>query len=166
MKNLRLSAIVLSLVLLVTSLGSKVIAQGNGQGQQKNKEAFCMGLPNITDDQKAKIEKLRTAHMKEANGIHNQLNEKRAKLNTLSDVDNTDMVAINKTIDEIGALQTDLMKKKTAHQMEVRKLLTDEQKVVFDSKPRMGKGKGNGQGKGKGCGNGKGNCNGAKCRNN
>ncbi len=124
---------------------------------------FC-DIPKLTDDQKGKIEKLKLPHHKEMMTLKNQLGEKKAQLRSLSTADKPDMAAINRLIDEMGAIKTTMMKKKSAFHQDVRALLTDEQRIQFDMHhpkdddrgqgmgKRHGKGKGCGQGHGKGCG--------------
>ena len=52
------------------------------------------------------------------------------------------MTAVNKTVDELFALKADLVKKHEAFKQDVRKLLTADQKVVFDLNQANHKGKG------------------------
>ena len=47
-------------------------------------------------------------------------------------------ILINKTIDEIGALQIQMMKEREAHHQQIRSILAEKQRVIFDS--RGGKG--------------------------
>lgn len=105
------------------------------------KEGKCEMIPNLTDEQKGKIEKLKTTHMKETMQLKNQIKEKKAHERTLMTADKPDMTEINKTIDEIGALQTEMMKKEAAHIQSVRALLTEEQRVAFDMHTGKGGGK-------------------------
>ncbi len=91
-------------------------------------------IPDLSDGQKDEIKKLRIEMNKETNSIHNQIAEKRARINTLQSQDKADMSAINKTIDEIAALQAQQMKAKANFHVKVRALLNDEQKVAFDSR--------------------------------
>jgi Spy/CpxP family protein refolding chaperone len=99
----------------------------------------CMqNIPDLTEQQVQKIEELCLSTKKEITGIKNQLGEKEAHLKTLQGVDKPDMTAINKTIDEISALKADMMKKHAANRQSVRELLTEKQRVVFDSKPMGG----------------------------
>ncbi|MDD5572129.1 MAG: periplasmic heavy metal sensor [Bacteroidales bacterium] len=93
----------------------------------------------LTPEQKTKMKDLKVAKMKETLPIKNQLGEKKAHLRTLSTSAKPDMIEINKTIDEIGALHTQLMKKNAAHQQEVRKILTDDQRIIFDLRMSMEK---------------------------
>jgi len=127
--------------------------QGNGQGY------FCDNIPGLTDQQKSEIEEMRVAHWKERQTIQNQINEKNARLRTLQTSDNTSLQSVNNIIDEISDLQNKHWKNRAAHLQKVRNLLTDEQKVYFDSYQRgMGKGRCPGYGNGNGRGHGKGCC--------
>jgi Spy/CpxP family protein refolding chaperone len=101
------------------------------------------GRMNLTADQEKKMKEIRTRTMKDVLPMKNQLGEKRAHLKTLEQSDKPDMNDINKTIDEMTALKSGIMKKQVAAKMEVRSLLTDEQKVMFDARgsKKMGKGR-------------------------
>ncbi len=93
-------------------------------------------IPDLTEKQKEQIKDLRTEHLKAMLPLKNQLMEKRARLHTLSTGENVNMKEINKITEEIGALKTRMMKEHAAHRQEVRKLLTEEQRVFFDAHPR------------------------------
>lgn len=139
--------------------------RGEGRGWRGNNEGFQgrhMNLPNLTDEQKDQIAKLRTENMKTMLQNRNLLQEKMAKLNTLQTADKPDMKAINTLIDETAALKATMAKAQAAHRQQVRSLLTDEQRVIFDSRPHRGWGEGPGKGF-RGKGQGKGNC---PCRQN
>lgn len=101
-------------------------------------------IPDLNEEQRNEIKKLRLDMAKESTSIRNQMAEKRARLNTLQSEDKADMNAINKTIDEIASLQAQQMKAKANFRVKVRALLNDEQKVAFDQH-RYSTGKGMGQ---------------------
>ena len=90
-------------------------------------------IPDLTEDQEEQIQTLRTDHLKAILPMRNELAEMNARLQTLSTADNVDMSQINGLIEEMGALKMQMMKAGAAHRQEIRKLLTDEQRVVFDS---------------------------------
>jgi len=92
-----------------------------------------MGV-KFTDEQKAKIKEIHLASYKEMQSLKNQMGELKAKQHTLSTSDKPDMAAINANIDEISKVQTKMMKIRAADHQKIRALLTDEQKMVFDSK--------------------------------
>jgi Spy/CpxP family protein refolding chaperone len=91
------------------------------------------GIPNLTDEQQKKIETLKLSHQKEMTGYRNDMAIREAELRKYRSADKPDMVLINKTIDEIGRLYTEMQKKRVSHEMAVRNLLTDEQKIAFDA---------------------------------
>ena len=104
------------------------------------------GIPNLTEDQQKKIADLRVTHQKEMLALRNQMGELKAKQNTLSTADKPDMKAINANIDEITKLQNQILKNAAEHKQQVRSLLTDEQRLWFDTHHRSGFGKGQGMG--------------------
>jgi Spy/CpxP family protein refolding chaperone len=128
----------LALLFFLSNAG-KVLAQpgdnqprfrGHGEGREMG-----LNIPNLTEEQKAKIKELRITHFKEAQTFHNQLGELKAKELTLATVEKPDMKAIYANIDEITKVQNSLMRSKAAFQQQIRALLTDEQKLWFDSRP-------------------------------
>lgn len=158
MKRLRFGTITM-LIAAIVFLGSTQLQAQKGKNCDKTGQGQCK-IPNLTDDQAKQISGLKVSHQKEMLQFRNQMQEKRARLNTLRTADKPDMAAINKVVEEMGGLHTQMMKKREAHRQDVRKLLTEEQKVFFDSRPGRGQGHGFGRHHGKGhihCrGNGKG----------
>ncbi|MBI9038112.1 MAG: Spy/CpxP family protein refolding chaperone [Bacteroidales bacterium] len=132
---------------LIAGTNSSLFAQQE-QGKQKmdrkefrNQEfdgngprMMCYNLPGITESQKQQIKDLRTANLGTQTQLRNRLAEKRAHLNTLQAADEVDMKAINLTIDEMSALRTTIQKNSVALNQEIRKLLTDEQKTIYDAR--------------------------------
>jgi Spy/CpxP family protein refolding chaperone len=90
-------------------------------------------IPGLSEEQQEQIKALKTEHMKAMQPLRNQLGEKKARLRTLTTADKVNMAEINKVIDDIGKMQTQLMKLKEQHRQEIRKLLNDEQRVMFDA---------------------------------
>ncbi|MEW5844890.1 MAG: Spy/CpxP family protein refolding chaperone [Bacteroidota bacterium] len=137
----RVGNILMVVLLLATTTG---MAQGprfrggDGNAMQTVGKGYC--YLNLTPEQEQKINDLRVKHLKETTPLRNELREKQAHLRTLESADKPDMTAINKTIDEISTLKAKLMKARAAHRAEVSQLLTDEQRVIFNSRGKMGKG--------------------------
>lgn len=100
---------------------------------------FCRNLPGITPEQTQQMDALRIKNMKETQQLRNELGEKQARLRTLSTSDKPDQNAINKTIDEISAIKANMQKNRMATHQEIRKLLNDEQRVIFDNNNGPGK---------------------------
>ena len=144
----------LLLVLLVSGLFTGLIftnsaySQNKGDKKPAGKEAMApkgdeqSGNPmqelKLTPEQKKSIFDLRSNMMKSSLPVKNLIGEKKAHLKTLSTIDNPDMNAINSTIDEIASLKAQIMKMHVANRLEIRTLLTDKQRVIFDSKGHMG----------------------------
>jgi len=156
----RTTLITVSIMLAAASLMAQRSSGGYGRGMnpQMHQKFQMMGMmgadhkcmiPDLTDQQKEKIEALRTSFMKEAMAVKNLIAEKQAKLNTLRTADKPNMSEINKIIEDIGSLRTKMMKMGESHRQKVRALLTDEQKVIFD-KRHMSMKKGSGCRKGHG----------------
>lgn len=108
----------------------------NGDGQSE-----MMKIPNLTEEQAAQIQEIRLAARQENLSLSNELNERQAKLQTLQTASNADMVAITSEINEMAMLRAKMeIRRAEAHQ-EVRKLLTDEQRTVLDSRFQRFQGK-------------------------
>ena len=91
-------------------------------------------ISDLTDMQREQIDKLRTEHLKVMLPLKNQVTEKEAKLQTLSTAENIDMKAINKLIEEIGQVKIKMMKEQAVQHQKIRKLLTESQRLVFDTR--------------------------------
>lgn len=152
MRTIRLGTIAMLFIAMLLSVNTNVFAQrgyrnGSGSGNGIGQGYFCNNIPNLTTDQQTKIDQLRTAHWKKVQGNHNQLAEKRARLQTLRTADNVDMNAVNNTVDEISVIQTGMHKNKEQHFQNVRNILTADQRVYFNN---FNQGRGYGQGYGRG----------------
>jgi Spy/CpxP family protein refolding chaperone len=165
MKTMKKIAVLAMAIMLMS--GTSLFAQ-NGRNYSKQGNFYnegnniCNRIPDLTEDQQVKIEALRVNHLKERTALRNQTNELRAKKQTLMTSDNADMKEINSVIDQMTELQNKKLKESAQHRQNVRNLLTDDQKVYFDSRPgrghrngmrsgnRGGRGQGNGQGTGYG----------------
>jgi Spy/CpxP family protein refolding chaperone len=139
MKRLKKVAMTLTMMVMVISVVNAQEGpqqkQGREYGQRagERREVKMDGL-NLTDKQQEQIRSMKIKTQKDLLPIKNQLGENKAKMRTLSTVDNVDLKAINKLIDESSKLEASMTKLQMANHQEVRKLLTDEQRVMFDSR--------------------------------
>lgn len=101
-------------------------------------ERHMRGLDRLglNEDQKEQIDGLKVKHRQSTKEDRDALKLKRVELENNATDESPDLKAIDKITDEIGRLQTALLKSKIAHRIEVRGLLTDEQKLEFDNMKR------------------------------
>ena len=168
MKNVGKLMMIAAAMLLIATTGFDAASQ-NCQNKGKQCQAgMCAGMddfsyvPDLTADQKKQIQDLKLILIRETTQIKNQINEKKAHLITVSTGDKVDMNAVNQTIDELFALKASLAKRHVQYMQDVRKLLTDNQKIIFDAHRGKcmsgGEGAGCGSGGGQKCGKGGGQC--------
>lgn len=146
MKKIVRNSVMLTLVLGLAL--STFAQQRDGATQQKKQMKYEHRemLPDLTDAQKESMKTIRLKTMKATQPLKNELMEKKAHLTTLTTAEKADQKAINKQIDEISTLRASIQKMKAESHQEIRSLLTDEQRILFDArKGRMSQLKG-GQG--------------------
>jgi Spy/CpxP family protein refolding chaperone len=131
---------ILTIVLLALPILAGV-AQNRQQGPQRqqafNKEQLHhASIPDLTDDQRAKMKEYRLDMQKKMLPLMNQMGENKARMRTLSTAESVDMKAIYKLIDGKAGIMAKMMKIRAENRQNVRKMLTEEQRIVFDSKSR------------------------------
>lgn len=142
-------------LIVVLSANIDVLAQRDGQRRMNDSDRQEMRkereprIPNLTDEQKTQLKNSRLKHRKAVLPIENELGEKRARLKTLTSTNTTINKEIDNVIEDIGMLQTKMMKARIAHRMEMKQFLTEEQQLFLESrqKQKMRKQKRMGHGK-------------------
>ena len=158
-----ISIMIISLLMLTTATFAQQ-GNGNGKGNRNGKSAnysqssnyhkmnkgenMLNRIPDITEEQKTQIMKLRTDVMKQMLSLNNQLSELKAHQRTLCTAPKTDMDAINKQIDKQMVVKTDIKKLRVKTNQDIRALLTDDQRIFFDTHNKMGNGNRNGNRRG------------------
>lgn len=149
-----LSVLLMTLFVVNTASAQRGMNMEKGMADCPRQERMGKGggcnLPDLTDKQKEDMKTLHTQHKKEMLGYQNQMGELKAKLKTLETADKADMAKINSTIDEMAKVKTEMAKKRAAHKQQIRGMLTDEQRLAFDTRPRRGGKRGGGRGYGGG----------------
>ncbi len=102
-----------------------------GPGYQAGLGWRCT-LNNLSDEQREKISDLRIEHYKAVSPLSSQVRINRARIDALMKEDEPDMNNIQNLIEENGKILTDIRSSHAKHRAEIRKLLTDEQKIIFD----------------------------------
>ena len=134
----------LLLMFSVGSVGALAQTDPNDADHQKDRKECKKGheqyskIPDLTQEQKAQIEAIRDGFKEENQTTKSAIREKREELRQLTSAESVNIEAVDSLIDEIGALKTSMMKSKTNMDIEVRSLLTEEQREYFDSRPLRG----------------------------
>ncbi len=94
-------------------------------------EQGCMmlkNIPNLSEEQKAKLEKLHAEHQKMMEAAKADMEKLAGEMKGLMK-DPVDIKKAEAKIDELAKFHADMQKKCLAHRLAVRALLTDEQKA-------------------------------------
>ncbi len=136
MKNVRLFILGILVLSLAASmpLMSQKASEKPMMHQKMTQEMSCQNQLNLTEEQQEKIQKMKLQHQKEMLALQTELKTKKLDLRALK-TEKADSATINAKIDEIAEAQAAIQKKAFAHHMEIRNILTDEQKEIFDKMP-------------------------------
>jgi Spy/CpxP family protein refolding chaperone len=136
MKRLVKVAMTLTLMFMVINVTNAQQGQRNANRHgQRNGQGYGVeqGL-GLTDEQQTEMKSLRLKLQQETLPLRNKLGENSARLRTLSSAETADLKAINKLIDGNSQLTGNMAKLRAVSHQEVRKLLTNEQRIIFDSR--------------------------------
>lgn len=106
--------------------------RGSNPEMRMNEQRSHKNALNLTDAQKEAFKQSMLAMQKQLQPIRNELGEARARQKTLTSVEKPDMNAVNKNIEKMGSLQTEMAKIRTKYHLEMRAQLTEEQLLKFD----------------------------------
>ncbi len=111
--------------------------RSNNRNYQKSGQNFqdrpFMTL-NLTEEQKEKIKDAHFQHAKNTLEINTKMQVLAAEYRGLMTGDNQNLNEIDKNIDARQLLRTEQMKMNSRHKLEIRDLLTEEQKIMFDTR--------------------------------
>lgn len=132
------------LVVGLLMIGSSALAQrgdnnrprGDRFYQQDRQEMIAERL-ELTDEQQAELEDLRMAHLKSTSTIKSELKIKNAELDAAISADQIDQKKVDNLVEAINSLQGNLFTENVNHRMEVRAMLDDKQRLVFDQMRHM-----------------------------
>ncbi len=147
MKNrkLRMNAAAIFAVLMLMGMasnaqqgrhnGDRPMCGGYGRGFERHTgQPFIYDQLYLTDEQKGKLDEIKLSSGKKMTQRQNKINELAAQLNTAITQDQANNNNVNNLIEEIGKLRTEDRKDQMADHLEIRELLTDKQKVIFDQR--------------------------------
>ena len=127
MKFLKSAAVAIIGAALIFTLPLPAQKEGPGTCQK------ACGLSDLSAEQTAKIQKLRIDHQKTVLALQTDLKTKRLELRQMM-MEGADQKKLEAKIDELARVGAEIQKKRLAHRNDIRSLLTDEQKKVFNQK--------------------------------
>ena len=132
---------IVMLIAILGSLGLSTVAsaeRGMGYGGMKGGMPCGQGMygacwkDTLTDDQRTKLAKIKLDHMKVQSPIKAKIKTAKVDLALLVTADKPDTASINKKIDELTKFKNSKMKEKYKYISAKRKVLNNEQRVLFD----------------------------------
>lgn len=145
MKTNKITTSILAIVLLVgmsLSASAQRGQRGQGYGYQNSGQSFnqnrqfagnCAYM-QLSEDQLAQVTKLQLTLTENNLSLHNELGVMHAQMQALRTGDKQNLKDISNLIDDMSATQAQIRKNIAKHQLAVRALLTDDQKVMFDAR--------------------------------
>lgn len=130
------SLILLSFILLMTGF---LKAQSNAEKKGYRWEQ----IPDLTDDQRTKLQQLQIKHEKTMTDLRNQLAEKRVQLHAAMSGSTADEKKAMKIAEELHVIELNMEKERISHHFAIANLLNNDQKDWWFShhKPYYGQGK-------------------------
>ncbi|MCF8459375.1 MAG: Spy/CpxP family protein refolding chaperone [Flavobacteriales bacterium] len=102
--------------------------------QEKGQHDKMADIPNLTDEQKAKIKDIKDENRKKCEPQRAEMKELRTKLHEMKTSEKPDLNEINSLIDKLASMKAEVEKSKTAAELKVRSILTPEQLKAVDTK--------------------------------
>ena len=106
----------------------------------------CLDIPGLTGEQQDQIRDLRLQQLERTTRHRSSMDELRAEKRSRMIGDDADIEAIHHLIDQMTELRNARLKENVEHRQAIRELLTDEQRVIFDSRTTRGPGRGTSMG--------------------
>ena len=93
-------------------------------------------IPNLTPQHEELIHKAGLKQMEAITPLKNQIREKTARLNSILTNQPVNTKEANQIADELGQIHAAILKVHISHDMDLRNILTADQKIIFDAKPK------------------------------
>lgn len=105
-------------------------------------QRYCLNLPGLTEAQQEAIASLHAKRLEQSVQHRAAMDALRARKRELMVQASPDMNQVNTLIDEMGSMRSAHLKAAAVHRQEIRQLLTEEQRVQFDSQSFRAAGRG------------------------
>lgn len=89
--------------------------------------------PLLSEEQREAIKQQNLEHMKATTPLRNKMNELQAKQKSLLSAEKPNRKEIDKNLEEIASVQSQLRKLQVERQLAFRETLTEEQRIRFDA---------------------------------
>ncbi|MFA9371436.1 MAG: Spy/CpxP family protein refolding chaperone [Labilibaculum antarcticum] len=136
MKNIKRNVAVIGVAGLLICMGAPNL---QAQRNMRSKKDCPKGI-QFSDQQKEQIKESKIEFAKATKDLKNELNELRAHQKTLMSAEKPNIKAIYSNIDKASALKSQLRKEQIAMKLDVKSVLTDDQKVMMANRPVRNKG--------------------------
>jgi len=123
-------------IIFILGLSLSVMAQPNQRRDtphQSMRAQSPLKLLDLSEEQKDQIKEIHLAFIKDVQANKDEVKINRAKINAQLHNDDPDMKEIVKLVEANGKLLTQIQVKSIEEKINVRLLLTDEQKTIFDA---------------------------------
>jgi len=118
--------------ILILGLGLSAFGQmGPGPGERMGGKGMPPAELNLSDEQQTQMRDLKFAHEKVMIGLQADLKTERLELKKLKLADEPNKKKIMSQIEKVGSIEIAKEKARAEHQLEVRKVLNDEQLKIF-----------------------------------
>jgi Spy/CpxP family protein refolding chaperone len=127
----------MSIVAVVSLVAGTTLAQQNqaeDRPMRGKHGAMLKEIPNLTAEQEAQIKEIHAKAKEEVKPMREEVKEVRLKLVELKQAENPDEKQIHELIDKQAQIKAEMMKSRSTAEIEIRKLLTEEQKEAVDAK--------------------------------
>ena len=132
MKHLLNSLLIIVLTAGGMAIMSPAMAEGKGMYGMKHHEQSWKAT--LTDAQRNEINKLKLAHKRKVYPLKAQIKQAKVELALLVTSDNPQQNEISQAINRIVRLKAEKIHLKTVYKINVRSVLNEQQRVLFDLK--------------------------------
>ncbi|MCF8464502.1 MAG: Spy/CpxP family protein refolding chaperone [Flavobacteriales bacterium] len=108
--------------------------KGGELRQEKGQHDKMADIPNLTDQQKAKIKSIKDENRKKCEPQREEMKQLRSKLHEMKTSEKPNVDDINSLIDLLASKKAEIEKEKIASEIKVRSILTPEQRKAVDEK--------------------------------
>jgi Spy/CpxP family protein refolding chaperone len=121
-------------LILVLMIAMSSMAQGKHERALKGDKAHPFAYLDLSEEQMTQLKAFRLEMQSTTKELKLDLEEMRVQLKRLMTADEVDEEAVMLLADKMGAIQTQIKKAHLKNNIQQRSVLSEEQKVLFDSK--------------------------------